>query len=162
MADVLRHPSLSNGSTLAALKTRSESAKLALAAERPTWRQAREAVLRLLSSWSEELVTDQRRDGIAEIFMHFPLAVVDRCADRWNGIACSKIRDARPERSSRDDIRRPTAKSATGAKVTRWTYGSSLAPASSSIGHGRRRARPNLKSRARRRPQRKSPMSGPG
>jgi hypothetical protein len=93
MADVLRHPSLKIGSTAETLKTKSENAKLALASPEPTWKQAREAVHRLLSSWSEELVTDARRDGIAEIFMHFPLEVINRCADRWDGIACTKIPD---------------------------------------------------------------------
>ena len=87
--------SLRAGENAAALRSKSDRAKQALASPHPTLEQARDLTEALRSSWSAHLFTDARLDGIAEMLMHFPLDVGTRCADRWNGIASTKIPDLR-------------------------------------------------------------------
>jgi hypothetical protein len=93
MAQVIRDPRLA-GETVATLKTNRENPKAALDSLLPTLRQARELTTILVSAWSQ-LLPDERLDAIADLFMHFPFAVGMACADRWSGIACTKIPDMR-------------------------------------------------------------------
>jgi hypothetical protein len=85
------------GANAAAPKNSSEQAKLTLAAPPPTLEQARDLADQLASAWSAHLFTDARMDGIAEMLMHFPIEIGKQCADRWNGIAGTKIRDPRED-----------------------------------------------------------------
>jgi hypothetical protein len=87
--------SLRVGENVAALKSKSDKAKAALTSPHPTLEQARDLTETLTSAWSDQLFTDHRRDGIAEMLTHFPVDIGTRCADRWNGIASTKIPDLR-------------------------------------------------------------------
>jgi hypothetical protein len=51
----------------------------------------------MLSAWSQ-VPDDDYREAITEVFGHFPLAIVDECADPWYGIARTKTTDGKSRR----------------------------------------------------------------
>ena len=95
---------LRGGENAAALRSKSDKARVALASPRPTLEQARDLTDVLASAWGAHLFSDARLDGITEMLMHFPIEIGKECADRWNGIAGTKIRDHNAKRHLRERL----------------------------------------------------------
>jgi hypothetical protein len=90
MADVLKLHQSTIGQTVQSLRSDSKAAKAAAAAPPPTKAQAIDATARLMKNWSDRKSSEGERYAIVEMYLHFPLPVVEECSHPWFGIARTK------------------------------------------------------------------------
>jgi hypothetical protein len=90
MAAVLKLHQSTIGQTVQSLRSDSKAAKAAAAAPVPTKPQAIDETARLMKNWSDRKSSEGERYAIVEMYLHFPLPIVEECSHPWFGIARTK------------------------------------------------------------------------